>query len=194
MYRYAYVGYPTDNSTVKINVNSDIYYSVVAFSGERTFIYVESPSENFDIDDVLVGNFKPFPDGCRVFRMERYFHCDDFSDDSILTIPREERKPVVSLRMFEHDAPVLAYIGHHYVLQEDGKTVWNRYYSIYGFANTMLSVCDEVSIPAPRRNSPFAVDVKSVIDATRPVIAKGSIPWDENTPEWKILTDFRIYF
>lgn len=186
MYRYMYMGY--NKGEVSVKDCDAVYYSVVSYYKEKVFVYLETGVEDLDPESVTVGDFIRFPDGKNFMRMEKIFHCDSWEDDSILTIPPKERKPIVSLMTLKHDAPVLAYIGHHYVLQEAGRTVWNRYYSIYEIQNILVSVSDDTQIAAPARQSPFAVDVKSVIDATRPTINNNIIPWDDGTPlGWRVI-------
>ncbi|MDY3845590.1 MAG: hypothetical protein SOZ62_01605 [Eubacteriales bacterium] len=186
MYRYMYMGYNKGEITVK--ECDEVYYSVVSCYKEKVFVYLETRVKDLDPETVVLGDLIGFPDGKKLIRMEKIFHCDPFDNDDILVIPPKERKPIVSLMILNHDAPVLAYIGHHYVLQEDGKTVWNRYYSIYEIQNILVSVSDEQQIAAPSRKSPFAVDVSSVVDATRPVINDNIIPWDDGAPMgWRVI-------
>ncbi len=186
MYRYTYMGY-TDGE-VKVKKTEDVYYSVVGCFDGKAFVYVETPIKDFDVESVAEGKFIPFPDGKGLFRMEQIFYCDDFKDDGILCIPVEERNPIMSLMIMGHDDPYLAYVGHHYVLQETGNTVWNRYYSIYTFGNILLSVSDRQEIPAPRRENIFDVDTKSIIGISREVMVNGVLPWKDGAPRtWRII-------
>ena len=185
MYRYTYLGYYRTHD-VQVRPCDEVYYSVIGYHEERVFVYIETPVKDLDIETVVQGgDFILFPDGRKLFRMEQIFYCDPFTDDSILCLPREERRPCMSIMMLDHDAPILAYIGHHYVLQENGKTVWNRYYSIYEMGNTLISVSNEESIPAPERPSPFAVEIGSIIEATRAPIDNNRLPYADGTVGWR---------
>lgn len=184
MYRYTYIGYPNEKN-VSVEKCDEIYYSVVGYHADNVFVYVETPVKNLDVERYVKGDFKPFPTGKNLFRMEMIFYCDDWSNDEILCLPVEEREPVMSIMILDHDAPMLAYIGHHYVLQENGNVVWNRYYSIYEFSNILISVSNKVDIAAPKRESAFAVDVTSIIDATRAPINDNKLPLDDGSVGWR---------
>lgn len=188
MYRYTYLGY-YQTKDVSVKECEEVYFSIIGYYKERVFVYIETPVEELDIESVLVGgSFQPFPDGKKMMRMEKIFHCDDWKDNSILTIPVEERQPRMWLMRLTHDDGMLAYIGHHYVLQEAGNTTWNRYYSIYCLGNTLIAVSDWQEIAAPKRPSAFEVDIKSVIAATNLVITPSRIPHDDGIIDWKELT------
>lgn len=184
MYRYTYLGYACGKN-VSVAESEQVYFSLVGSFDQMTFIYLETPVRDLDPDTVVKGDFIPFPDGRRLARMEQIFYCDDWHDDAVLTIPRNERKPYMKIMRLNHDAGVLAYIGHHYVLQEDGKVTWDRYYSIYELGNTLISVGNEETIAVPHRQSAFAVDIKSVIAATLPVIEENKIPYADGTAGWR---------
>ncbi|MBR2339316.1 MAG: hypothetical protein IKA74_00605 [Clostridia bacterium] len=184
MYRYTYIGYPNEKN-VSVEKSDEIYYSVVGYHADNVFVYVETPVKNLDVERYVKGDFKPFPTGKNLFRMEMIFYCDDWSNDEILCLPVEEREPVMSIMMLDHDAPMLAYIGHHYVLQENGNVVWNRYYSIYEFSNILISVSNAVEIPAPSRKSVFDVSISSIIDATRAPINDNKLPLDDGSVGWR---------
>ena len=187
MYRYTYVGYPNERN-VTVRKTDDVYFSVIGYHADNVFVYVETPVENLDVLSLVEGDLRPFPNGEKMFRMERIFHCDDWSDDSILCLPIEEREPVMSVMMLQHDAAVLAYVGHHYVLQEEGGCVWSRYYSIYHFANILVSVTDRKEIPAPARKTPFEVPMKSVVEESRRVYSANFMPLEDGTLGWKKLS------
>lgn len=184
MYRYTYLGYACGKN-VSVAESEQVYFSLVGSFDQMTFIYLETPVRDLDPDAAVKGEFIPFPDGKRLARMEQIFYCDDWHDDAVLTIPRKERKPYMKIMRLNHDAGVLAYIGHHYVLQEAGKVTWDRYYSIYELGNTLISVGNEETIAVPHRQSAFAVDVKSVIAATLPVIEENKIPYADGTAGWR---------
>ena len=188
MYRYTYLGYQRKND-VSVKKCDEIYFSVIGYYKERTFIYVETRIKDLDVEKFVEGgDFIPFPDGHKLFRMESIFYCDTFKDESVLVLPIKERQPVMSILMFEHDNPVLAYVAHHYLLQEDGKTKWSRYYSIYHLGNTVISVTDKQTIALPESKSIFPCPVNEIVDITRPTINNGLIPWDDGTPAgWRVI-------
>ena len=187
MFRYTYLGY-YQSKDVSVKECAEVYFSMVRYYKERVFVYIETAVKELDIESVLIGGaFKIFPDGRKMMRMEKIFHCDDWKDDSILTIPINERRPRMHLMTLEHDDGMLAYIGHHYVIQEAGDTTWNRYYSIYCLGNTLISVSDWQQIAAPKRPSAFEVDIKSIIEATNRVITPSRIPHDDGIIDWKEL-------
>lgn len=184
MYRYTYLGYACGKN-VSVAESEQVYFSLVGSFNQMTFIYLETPVRDLDPDAVVKGEFIPFPDGKRLARMEQIFYCDDWHDDAVLSIPRKERKPYMKIMRLNHDAGVLAYIGHHYVLQEAGQVTWDRYYSIYELGNTLISVGNEETIAVPHRQSAFDVDIKSVIAATLPVIEENKIPYADGTTGWR---------
>lgn len=185
MFRYMYLGYH-QKTDVSVKKRDEIYFSVIGYYKERVFIYVETPVRELDVESVVEGgDMLPFPDGKKLFRMDKIFHCDAWEDDSILVIPVNERHTWMKMMMLEHDAPISAYVGHHYVLQEAGKTTWNRYYSIYQLGNTLISVGDRNVIAAPMRSSAFSVEIDSIIDATRPVIDNNRIRFDDGSAGWR---------
>lgn len=185
MYRYTYLGYWRSHD-VAVKACDQVYYSIVGYHEQYAFVYVETPVKDLDIETVVTGgDFIPFPDGRKMFRMEQIFYCDPYTDDSILCLPVEERKACMSIMMLDHDFPILAYIGHHYVLQEAGKCVFNRFYSIYEMGNILISVSHEDYIPAPERPSAFAVEIGSIIDATRAPIDNNKLPYKDGTTGWR---------
>lgn len=185
MNRYMFVGF-NRSKNIKIKDDKDIYFSVVGYFENKAFIYIETPVEISDHAEEYItgGNLKVFPDGKKLWRMERVFYCDPYLNDEMFSTPQAERKTEMDILNLEHDEAFLAYIGHHYVLQEYGKTVWDRNYSIYSFGNIFISVLEKKPIPSEKRKSPFKGAIRSIINATLPVIEQNRKQNPDGTYGW----------
>ena len=185
MFRYMYLGY-CQKKSIKINNIDDVHFSLIGYHDDRVFIYLESLSENIDVEQIVNCNYLvPFPDGKKLWRMDRIFHCDPWTESGYPKVSPNDRKPAMCILLLEHDMPVLAYVAHHYLLQEDGKTTFNPYYSIYKLGNTFISIDDYIGEKDPERPSIFNVDVTSIVDATRPIINGGCITNSDGKFAWK---------
>lgn len=175
MNRYMFTGF-IGAKNVRIKKDKNVHFSVIGYFEDKVFIYMETPEKIDDADAekyVIGGNLKRFPDGRKLWRMERVFYCDPYLNDEIFNVTEQVRNPDMGILNLEHDEAFLAYVGHHYVLQEYGKTVWDRYYSIYSFGNIFISIAEKKPVPSAKRESPFKVPVRSIIKATMPVIDGG---------------------
>lgn len=182
MNRYVFAGF-TGTKNVKLKKSENICFSVIGYFEDKVFIYVETPIE-IDIEEYIIGGkLKKFPNGKKLWRMEMVFYCDPYSDDSA-AVQNTERSPIMSILNLKHDEGFLAYVGHHYVLQEYGRTVWDRNYSIYSFGNVFISIAEKKPVPAPKRETPFKVPIRSIIKATLPVIEANKKQNPDGTYGW----------
>lgn len=135
IYKHMYVGYVNNNEIIFKDDERLITYSVAVFE-DMTFVYYETKDETLTINDVVLGNMKPFPNDDEWFEMNEIFHYFTPQNDN-----QWERKiskiPIFEINKLEKNM-ISSYIYHHVQHQNSNQFGFDKFFSIFIYGDTIV--------------------------------------------------------
>lgn len=138
IYRMMYTAYCKGEVAVTDLHCPHVTHLAVNTYQNQVFIYIESKEKDLDPAQVVDGDFIPFPDGRRFFRMTEVFHYSAPKSEAHWERKnKREKTPYVRINYLQPEKTA-SYFFYHYQFQEENPGQYDKYGILFLFGNMLV--------------------------------------------------------
>ncbi|MDO4743047.1 MAG: hypothetical protein Q4B04_03305 [bacterium] len=145
IYRFMFCAY-NKTGNLKVLPNESISHLSVCRFRDMVFIYFESRNHSVNPDEVVSGDFIPFPDGQLFFRMSEVFHYSKPLSDQHWARKIKNKQGRMDV-IFLDPEKIQSYFFYHYQYQEEKPGDGDKYGIIFIYKNLLVFYLEDPCEP-----------------------------------------------